>query len=91
MPVHTLPFAALLAFVDSIQDDRRDLEGIFDTPLVMTGLSCSPNGEIVAEVDVAALDSQSILEKIIEGRDVHACIAPHENGLILRYPSWMIV
>jgi len=90
IPIRTLPFAALLAFVDSIQDDRRDLEGVLDTPVILRALSCTQDGIITADVDLAALDSQSTLEKIIEGRDVHASLVHCEGGMRFVYPIWIV-
>ena len=90
MPIHTLPFAALLAFVDSIQDDRRDLQGVLDTPVILKSLACTHDGIITADVELAALDSQSILEKIIEGRDVYASLVHYEGGMRFVYPTWIV-
>jgi hypothetical protein len=90
IPVHTLPFAALLAFVDSIQDDRRDLEGVLDTPWILKSVACAADGRITADVDLGALDSQSILEKIIEGRDVHASLIHRAGGMRFEYPGWIL-
>ena len=90
IPIHTLPFAALLAFVDSIQDDRRDLAGLFDTPVVLKSLTCGQDGSITANVDLAALDSQSIFEKIIEGRDVYDSLVHREGGMRFVYPAWIV-
>ncbi len=87
---HSLPFAALLAFVDSIQDDRRDLAGAREAVLILEELLISQPATIEAQVNRHALNDRDLLEKIIEARDVLAALDQNEGGLFFKYPEWMV-
>ena len=85
-----LPFGALLAFVDSIQDDRRDLSGATEAALILEQLLISPPATIEAQVNHHAFDDRSLLEKIIEAGDVLAALQQTKGGLFFKYPEWMV-
>ena len=85
----TMPFASLLAFIDSIQDDRRDLEGVQDAVLVLEELVIQPPAKVVAEINADALDDSTLLDKILESRDVLAALQQSDSDLFFKYPEWM--
>lgn len=89
LPVEALPFAALLAFVDSIQDDRRNLEAVREAVLILEKLLITPPNRVGAEINIEALDGQQLLDKIIEGRDVLAALDQPQNALQFKYPAWI--
>ena len=89
IPVATLPFAALLAFVDSIQDDRRDLAGLQNELYFLERLLVDAPATVTARVDRNAVPDTSVLWKLIEARDVTASLRNHDNGLTFTYPEWM--
>ena len=89
IPVATLPFAALLTFVDSIQDDRRDLAGIQGELHFLERLLVEAPATVTAKVDRDAIPDTSVLWKLIEARDVTASLQNHSNGLTFTYPEWM--
>jgi hypothetical protein len=84
-----LPFAALLAFIDSIQDDRRELEQMIESAVTLKGLAVN-NGIVSAIVDQDAVSSGSFLDKVLEARDL-ACSLDNETGFLgFEYPPWMV-
>ena len=86
-----MPYAATLAFIDSIQDDRRDLESLCrDTVRFLEKLHVTPPSEISAKLDKAGLSDDDVLWKIIEGRDVMTHLLENAPGLTFRYPSWIV-
>jgi hypothetical protein len=89
LPVGALPFAALLAFVDSIQDDRRNLDTVREAVLILEKLLVTPPRTVEAQINIDALDGQQLLDKIIEGRDVLAALDQRHNVLQFKYPKWV--
>lgn len=89
MPVASLPFAALLAFVDSIQDDRRNLAAVRDAVLILEKLLISSPRTVQAQINMDALETQALLDKIIEGRDVLAALEQRPTELNFKYPDWI--
>jgi hypothetical protein len=89
MPVGALPFAALLAFVDSIQDDRRNLEAVKESVLILKTLLIAAPRTVEADINIDALTGQQILDKIMEGRDVLAALDQKKKTLNFKYPSWV--
>jgi hypothetical protein len=89
LPVGALPFAALLAFVDSIQDDRRNLKAVREALLILERLLITSPGTIEAQISVGALSGQQLLDKIIEGRDVLAALDQRSHNLKFKYPDWV--
>jgi hypothetical protein len=86
----SLPFASLLAFVDSIQDDRRDLPGLKGEVSFLERLIVRPPATVTAQVHRAALSVQSVLWKCVEARDVIACLNQRKETLFFAYPNWMV-
>jgi hypothetical protein len=89
IPVATLPFAALLAFVDSIQEDRRDLVGLQNELHFLKRLLIEAPATVTARVDRNAIADTSVLWKLIEARDVRASLRHAPDGLAFAYPEWM--
>lgn len=89
IPVATLPFAALLAFVDSIQEDRRDLAGLQRELHFLKRLLIEAPATVTAKVDRSAIADSSVLWKLIEARDVRASLQHGPDGLAFAYPAWM--
>jgi len=85
-----MPFAALLMFVDSIQDDRRDLGGGEDAVQVLKALRCYEKTLVVAEINQGALRDLDLLEKIVEARDVTASMSQSAGELQFKYPTWLV-
>jgi hypothetical protein len=85
----TLPFAALLAFVDSIQDDRRDLAGSEKAALILEQLLVKEPALVKAKINIHALTDEQLLGKIVEARDVLASLQQNEDSLFFQYPPWM--
>ena len=84
-----MPFAALLAFVDSIQDDRRDLESVKEEVRFLERILVLEPATVTAEVNVHALPTQSLLWKAVEARDVLAHLSQDPASLYFKYPDWM--
>jgi len=89
MRVGALPFAALLAFVDGIQDDRRSLATVRKALLILEKLLVEPPRTVKAQINIEALEDQELLDKIIEGRDVLAALEQHPNEMQFKYPEWV--
>lgn len=90
IPTEAMPYASLLAFVDSIQDDRRDPMGVYEEMSFLRRLSVSAPAVVSAEVDTAALQPEAILPKLVEARDVLASLEQSPDTLFFQYPHWMI-
>jgi len=78
------PFASLLMFIDSIQEDRR---GRAQDPDLLTGLSVTGH-TISAEMNLDLLASQRLREKQREVRDVKDFLI--EDLLLFRYPTGLL-
>jgi hypothetical protein len=85
-----MPFAALLAFVDSIQDDRRDLEGLKEEVRFLERILVKKPATVTAKVNVQSLPPQSLLWKVVEARDVLAHFSQDPASLYFKYPDWMV-
>lgn len=90
IPTTNLLLGCLLTYIDSIQDDRRDLSGGIEPRVILRSLSVRDGSRIEADIDMTALESADILQKIIEARDVAVSIGPGEDGLEFIYPGWMV-
>jgi hypothetical protein len=86
----SLPFAGLLAFVDSIQDDRRDLTGLRSEVNFLERLIVNAPATVTAQVNRAALNAESVLWKCVEARDVLASLSQNKQTLFFEYPNWMV-
>ena len=84
-----MPFAALLAFVDSIQDDRRDVGASRQAVLILRRILIRQPAVIEADIDRHAIADDALLGKIIECRDVVAALRQERGGPQFRYPSWI--
>lgn len=85
-----MPFAALLAFVDSIQDDRRDLDGVKEELSFLERILVQAPATVTAEVNGRSLSWQSILWKVVEARDVLLHLSQYPESLNFKYPAWMV-
>jgi hypothetical protein len=90
VPTVSLPFAALLAFVDSIQDDRRDLDSLRHEIGFLERLLVAEPATVTAKVNPGAMDRDSLLLKLIEARDVLASLSQTAGSLMFEYPTWMV-
>ena len=88
MPVHSMPFAGMLAFVDSIQDDRRNISGLRSEVLFLERLLVRTQ-TVSAKVNPAALSPADVLWKVVESRDVLSSMSQHDGSINFRYPDWM--
>jgi hypothetical protein len=79
-----LPFAGLLMFIDSIQEDRR---GETQSPDILTGLSMDDH-TVVAEMNLDLLAPEKLREKRREARDVKDFLT--EDLLHFEYPSGLL-
>lgn len=86
----SLPFAALLAFIDSVQDDRRELVSPRDGAVILEQLTFSDPARVTALLNQRALKGRDVLPKILEARDVLAALDQTTDGLVFEYPQWMI-
>jgi len=89
IPVCAMPFAALLAFVDSIQDDRRNIAEITRELHFLKRLLVSKTRRVSATVQAEALTDGDVLWKIVEARDVLGSLVQDARKLTFAYPSWM--
>lgn len=83
------PFASLLAFVDSIQDDRRGLSASEDAALILRRLLITRPATVAARISMAALSDRDLLDKIVEARDVLALLEQTKDSLYFAYPKWI--
>lgn len=84
-----LPFAALLAFVDSIQDDRRGLATGKEATLILEELLIRRPATVSARINIDALGDRLLLGKIVEAHDVLAALEQNPDTLRFEYPRWM--
>lgn len=90
VPALTMPFAALLTFVDSIQEDRRRFADIIRDKVFLLSLIVN-NGRVVsAEVDGSALEQEDVIWKIVEATDVLAVLERTKNSFDVEYPKWLV-
>lgn len=90
IPAATLPFAALLAFVDSLQEDRRELVGSWRARTFLRELTLVRDRVVGAIVDIGALDENDVLWKIVEAREVVSTVESAGRSLAVEYPAWMV-
>lgn len=83
-----MPFASLLAFVDSLQDDRRDIESSLAHGPVNLAINTMAPRTVAATLDPNAIDPGAVLHKIIEAWDVTVCLITNPGALVFEYPSW---
>jgi hypothetical protein len=89
--IHTryMPFAALLAFVDSIQDDRRDLAGLQKARLILESVDIEQERLVKAVINCGGYSDEELLFKIVEARGVSDAIEGTADGLCFSYPAWL--
>lgn len=85
-----MPFAATLAFIDSIQEDCRDISELNAQIRFLEKLIIQKPRFVKARVNVKALGEDDVLWKIIEARDVCATLLESSDTLSFKYPSWMV-
>jgi hypothetical protein len=85
-----MPYAATLAFIDSLQDDRRDLSQLTPRDRFLESLIVRKPSSVAAKVNMMALHDKDILWKVIEGRDVLAHLRQGPDTLNFEYPGWMV-
>ena len=85
-----LPFAVLLAFVDSIQDDRRDLDGVKHEARFLKRILVLAPATVTAKVNKESLPEPSFLWKSVEARDVLSHLTQDTGSLYFKYPPWMV-
>ena len=90
IPTTSLPFAALLTFVDSIQDDRRDLRGVQAEIHFLERLLIEDPATVTAQVNILGVKETSVLWKVVEARDVAASLSASATDLNFAYPQWMV-
>jgi hypothetical protein len=90
IPTDVMPFAATLAFVDSIQDDRRDMTQVKRAMRFLQKLLINPPNTVSAKTNRQALSQEDVLWKIVESRDVLCHLLQNQNGLRFFYPQWMV-
>jgi hypothetical protein len=86
----TLPYAALLSFVDSIQDDRRELGEIKQAVIILKQLLVRTPAVVTAEIDVAAIEDDDFLSKVIEAHDVLGLLNQTSGELLFKYPTTFV-
>ncbi|MFX1487302.1 MAG: hypothetical protein ACFFBS_09460 [Promethearchaeota archaeon] len=90
IPVITMPFAALLAYVDSIQEDRRKFDSIRKERAFLRHLTIEEERIISAEVDGAALANGDVIWKIVEATDVLSFLERSTASFEVEYPKWLV-
>jgi len=90
VPTNAMPYAATLAFVDSIQEDCRDLSGIKTGIRFLEKLVVDAGPRVSARVNMKALGEEDVLWKIVEARDVLAALRVPANAPSFDYPAWMV-
>jgi hypothetical protein len=90
VPALTMPFAALLAFVDSIQEDRRRFDGVGLEKAFLERIVIEEARVVSAEVNGGALGAADVIWKIVEATDVLASIERTEDSFDVRYPQWLV-
>lgn len=81
------PFAALLAFIDSIQDDRREPSVPDPSKDILEGLEVD-NMKVSASLDLTRLTERQILKKRTEAADIIAFF--EQDGLCYEFPKELI-
>lgn len=89
LPTTVFPFATLLAFVDSLQEDQRDVIGLKSEFRVLRCLLLEPPATVSAAMERDALVDPFLLTKIVEARDVLASFDQKRHELYFRYPRWI--
>ncbi len=89
IPALTMPFAVLLAFIDSIQEDRRSLVDIQFYKPFLRRLFLKDGRKILADVDTGALTNKDVIWKMIEARDVLAAVEFCSDSFEVMYPEWI--
>jgi len=89
IPSLTMPFAVLLAFVDSIQEDRRGFKVINKDKVFLQCLTLNNERIVSAKVDGKAL-KEGVIWKIVEATDVLAAIETNEKSIDIEYPTWLV-
>ena len=90
IPALTMPFAALLAFIDSIQEDRRKFGGVALEKAFLEHLMVEEARVISADVNGGALGAADVIWKIVEASDVLASIERTADSFDMRYPKWLV-
>jgi hypothetical protein len=85
-----MPFASLLAFIDSIQDDRRDLAALREEVRYLERILVQEPATIKAELNTQSISDHSLLWKVVEARDVIAHLSQNPVSLYFQYPEWMV-
>ena len=85
-----MPFAATLAFIDSIQDDMRDIEQLNDRIRFLEKLLIRRPYDVCAKLNPDGLREEEVLWKIIEARDVLAHLQQDKDTLTFTYPQWLV-
>ncbi len=90
VPALTMPFAALLTFVDSIQEDRRRFGDISREKVFLLSLIVD-NGRVVsADVDGSSLEKEDLIWKIVDATDVLAALERTKDSFDVEYPKWLL-
>ncbi len=84
-----MPFAATLAFIDSIQEDRRELTEIWAQMRFLERLIVNGPRYVKAKLNLNALEDEDVLWKIIESRDVCGVLLESDDSISFKYPPWM--
>lgn len=90
IPTEAMPFAGLLAFVDSIQDDRRDLRGLQHELRFLERLLVEEPARVSAQVNRGAVPITSLLWKLVEAKHVLTSLQQRTDHLFFQYPDWMV-
>ncbi len=90
IPVEAMSFAGMLAFVDSIQDDRRNIAGLHSEVRFLEKLLVQRPRRVSAKVNPAALSPSDVLWKVVESRDVLGSLLQRDDAMTFSYPTWMI-
>jgi hypothetical protein len=90
IPALTMPFAALLTFIDSIQEDRRIFEDIKRDKAFLRELIVEKGRMISAKVDGQALAKEDIIWKIVDATDVVASLKTTAESFDVKYPKWLM-
>lgn len=90
IPGLTMPFAVLLTFVDSIQEDRRGFNVINKDKVFLQCLTLNNERIISAKVDGSALGREGLIWKIVDATDVLAAIETNKKSIDIQYPTWLV-
>jgi hypothetical protein len=78
------PLACLLAYIDSIQEDRREFNGVF-APDVLEALEVSEDRTLVARIAADRIPTDTLAVKQTEARGLMEYVV--QDGLKFRYPA----